>query len=223
MKLLTRGIAMFWRSLRANWITAVGIWLLGASLVFGYYHFGWVAEWGAEIEAIRTRTGILYPIVATAVFGACLPILTQFILMKDERKNAVLRLPWLVLYWGYRGVEADYFYHFQAWFWGAQATFPVIAAKVATDMFIYNPIVTPEAMYLRWVSRRLGELPPETKIFPKGWYRTITMPLLVVTWALWIPAVIFIYMLPTQLQLPMENLILWLWSLMLIFITKEKN
>lgn len=223
MKLVRRGIGLFLSSLKANWIPAIGIWVLGAMLAYGYYNIQWVNDWGAEIVSLRGRTGLWYSVLATAAFGAVLPCLTQFILMKDERRNAVRRLPWLMLYWGYRGVESDYFYRLQAWTWGADATFLVVTAKVATDMFVYNPVVTPEAMYLRWVSRRLGEMPRETRIFPKGWYRKITVPLLVVTWALWIPAATFMYMLPTNLQLPMENLILWLWSLMLIFVTKRED
>ena len=223
MKLARRGIGLFLDALKANWIPAIGIWLLGAAVALGYYHLPWVHEWGTDIVELRGRTGLWYSLLATATFGAVLPTATQFILMKDARRTALLRLPWLFLYWGYRGIESDYFYRFQAWCWGADATMLVVTAKVATDMFVYNPIVTPEAMYLRWVSRRLGELPPETKIFPKSWYRKIVIPWLFFTWALWIPAATFMYMLPTELQLPMENLILWLWSLMLIFVTKEKD
>jgi hypothetical protein len=43
--------------------------------------------------------------------------------------------------------------------------------------------------------------------------------MLLANWGVWIPTVAAIYALPVGLQLPMQNLALCLWSLMLAFMT----
>jgi hypothetical protein len=41
------------------------------------------------------------------------------------------------------------------------------------------------------------------------------------TWAVWIPAVTIIYCLPAPLQIPLFNLVLCFWVLVLSFISKR--
>ena len=49
------------------------------------------------------------------------------------------------------------------------------------------------------------------------WMYQVVLPLLLSNWGVWIPAVVVIYCLPLPLQLPMQNLVLCFWSLLLIF------
>lgn len=220
-----RGLRQFWNALKDNWIPAVGIWVMGALIVYGFYQGGIVRTVTDEIMRLRGRFGLIYPISSMVVFGALLPSLTQIALRPADRRMALRRLPWLIPFWAYKGVEVEIFYSLQAVVWGDSPSFFTVAAKVATDQFIYNPILGAISLilYLRWVARRIGEIPAETKILTKGWYQQLVVPLLVATWALWIPAVTFVYMMPTALQLPMANLILWLWSMMLVFMAKQKD
>ena len=37
-----RGLVQFWNALKDNWVPAIGIWVLGALVVYGYYHGGFV-------------------------------------------------------------------------------------------------------------------------------------------------------------------------------------
>jgi hypothetical protein len=55
------------------------------------------------------------------------------------------------------------------------------------------------------------------------WYRRRVLPVMVSNWGVWIPAVSIIYMLPPALQLPLQNLVLCLWALMLIFLTSPRG
>ena len=173
----------------------------------------------ADILSLRGRFGLWFPIVSTMIFGAVLPSVSQALISRKDRVFALRRLPWLMPLWAYRGLEVELFYRLQANIWGTEPGFITVAGKVMTDMFIYNPIMCPEMLLVRWISRRVGELPQNTRIAPPHWYKNIIVPMLVATWALWIPAVTLVYMLPEPLQLPLANLILWLWSMMLIFIT----
>jgi len=178
-----------------------------------------------EVLLLRERFGLIYPITSMMVFGALLPTLTQIALCPSDRTMAVRRLPWLLPFWAYKGIEVEFFYKFQAVAWGDSPSFFTVFCKVCTDQFLYNPLLGAITLilYLRWLARKIGEIPADTKIMTKGWYQHLVVPLLVATWALWIPAVTLVYMLPTALQLPMANLILWLWSMMLIFMAKQKD
>ena len=53
-----------------------------------------------------------------------------------------------------------------------------------------------------------------------GW-RVVTV--LISTWAVWIPMVSIIYAVPSNLQIPLFNIVLCFWSLMLGSLTKEKK
>jgi hypothetical protein len=220
-----RGLVQFWNALKDNWVPAIGIWVLGALVVYGYYHGGFVRSVSDEVLVLRGKYGLLYPIASMVVFGAILPSFSQIAIRPSDARLAMTRLPWLALFWAYKGVEIEYFYKLQAVVWGDSPSFWHVAAKVFTDQFIYNPILGAVTLILalRWIARRVGEIPADTKILGPGWYKQLVVPLLVATWVLWIPAVSLVYMMPTALQLPLANLIMWLWSMMLIFMAKQKN
>ncbi len=47
------------------------------------------------------------------------------------------------------------------------------------------------------------------------------IPLMIANWVVWIPAVSLIYLFPLPLQLPLMNIILALWCLILTFFVKN--
>jgi hypothetical protein len=55
------------------------------------------------------------------------------------------------------------------------------------------------------------------------WYRRRGLPLMLANWGVWIPTVICIYCLPTPLQLPIQNIVLCMWCLMILFITHHDD
>jgi hypothetical protein len=220
-----RGVEIFWRALKANWIPAVGIWVAGALVVYGYYDGGFVFDASEWILSMRGRLGIVYPMLSMMLFGALLPTLTVILAHPKDRRIALHRLMYLVPFWTYKGAEVDLFYRLQAWVFGTSNDFVTVACKVAVDQFVYTPTVCMVSivLFLRWVARRTGEIPAGSTIMPKSWYGQLALPVIVANWALWIPAVSLVYMLPTALQLPLANLILWLWSMMLIWMAKDQG
>jgi hypothetical protein len=47
------------------------------------------------------------------------------------------------------------------------------------------------------------------------------LPILIANWGIWTPAVAIIYLLPTALQLPMQNIVLCFFTLLLATITRR--
>ncbi|MBN1403651.1 MAG: hypothetical protein JW942_04190 [Opitutales bacterium] len=223
--MLSRGVRLFWQALKNNWIPAVGIWVAGALIVYAYYRGGFVRDAAEGILAMRERFGLWYPIGSMVLFGAVLPTLTQLLIMPGARRNALHRFPFIIPFWAWKGIEIEYFYKLQSIVYGDSSELGVIVSKVLTDQFIYTPTfgMISNVLYMRWIAVHIGELPRSTVVIPRGWFGTLVFPQLVACWALWIPAVSLVYMLPYPLQLPLANMILWLWSMMLIFMSRQDS
>ena len=219
-----RGLSLFGRALKANWMPAAGIWIFAALIVFGYYRGGVVCRAADWVLTLRTDMGIWFPMVTAALCGAILPILTQMLFLPKERPEAFRKLLYLAPFWFYKGFEIDLFYRFQSYLFGTSHDFLTIAVKVLFDQFAYTPTfgLVEIVLFMRWMERRGGTIPAGTPLAPRGWYGELVFPILVGNWALWIPAVSLVYMLPTALQLPLANLIFWFWSLMLLFMAKDQ-
>ena len=217
-----RGLKLAASSLRANWPAALVIWLVAATGVASYYHGGIIHAWADGIMVWRGRFGLLFPMFWQALFCAVLPLATQILFIPRLRAGALKRFPLYTVFWALRGIEVEYFYRLQAWVWGS-GTDPVTAlCKVATDQFVYSIWASVEILFfLRWLTRHVGESPAGERILPEGWFRKLILPLTVATWVVWIPTLAVLYMLPTPLQLPFSSTIMWLWSLMLLFIAKQ--
>ena len=221
--MLEHGLKVFWRALRANWIPAIGIWIFGVLMVVDFHRGGCVVGMAEWVMTMRGRLGLLYPLLSMVIFAAILPSIAQIAIKPAERSMTLRRLPWIVPFWAYKGLEVEFLYKLQAHIWGTGADFWTVVAKVSVDQFVYNPCLgaITTILYLRWVARRIGELPQDTPVAPRGWYGLLVVPLLIATWALWVPAVSLVYLMPTPLQLPLSNLIMVLWAMMLVLLARE--
>ena len=56
-----------------------------------------------------------------------------------------------------------------------------------------------------------------------GWYGRTVLPTMITNTAVWIPAVAIIYALPTALQLPLQNLVLLFFTLLLAHLNRRRS
>ncbi|ELR22370.1 uncharacterized protein ACA1_253670 [Acanthamoeba castellanii str. Neff] len=125
---------------------------------------------------------------------------------------------------GYKGMETDAFYRMQAYIFGEGTDFWTIFIKVVVDQFVWNPIYAAPSNTLgfMWkdcdfsVKRLAAELDWDF-IF----YRVPSV--LCSTWLVWVPAVSLIYSLPSTLQIPLFNLVLCFFILILSFVSKSAS
>jgi hypothetical protein len=127
-------------------------------------------------------------------------------------------LPILVAFWAYKGLEVDLLYRLQSRVFGDTAHWTVLVQKVLVDQLLYCPLLAIPATTLCYSGLRRGWRRLLDGRSLAGWYRREVIPLLVLNWMVWLPAVSLIYCLPLPLQLPMQNLVLCLWSLFLLFL-----
>ena len=209
---------------RQNIAAGAAVWAFGGAVVVTYYtwppaHAAWdhLAVW-------REHLGFLYSIVATCLFGGVLPMLFQTLVPAARGRMTTGAWVFGAAFWAYRGFEVDLFYHFQAWLFGAGTDAASVARKVCFDALIYSPIWAVPVTAYTYIWKESG-FQIERMRGMWGWhgYRVYVLPALVSNWIVWIPAVSLIYSLPSPLQVPLFNLVLFLFVLILTVLTRRKE
>ena len=208
---------------RKNRTPAVLLWLFGTVLVLGYYQVPAIREQLDAVGQVKQQWGWRFSALSTAMFGGILPLtINRLGGPSNETPRSILDLITVAVFWAYKGVEVDCLYHFQGWMLGTEAEPMTIAIKTAIDQFLYVPALglTNVILFYGWRDRQyaLGNL---WVGLDAAWYRHRVLPILIPNWVVWIPAVALVYCLPLALQLPVENLVLCFWVLILFVFTRE--
>jgi len=198
------------RAARAHLLPGLGLQALGLALVLSYYFWGWAREELDALMAFKTQVGFAFGIVSTAIFGGLLP----WVYLWWDGRYSVPQGGWLLLFWGYKGFEVDVLYRLEARWIGAGHQVPTILRKMAFDQFVYGPLwaVPTMLVFYRWLESNSapgGRAPPHRLVFAFA----STIPLLISNVGVWLPMLALIYALPTPLQLPLQNLVLCFFTL----------
>jgi hypothetical protein len=204
------------RGMRQNLIPGFVLQLVALSLVVAYGHCDSVRAWLTFIGDAKERFGFEFSALSTAVFGGGLPF---FVLLLSGRVAARHRIKVLCFYigfWMWKGIEVDAFYRAQAYAFGNAATFAIIAKKTVVDQFIYNPLWAgpTQVLFFLWKDSDFAIPEVQRRLRAESLLRRIVV-VLVSSWVVWIPTVVIVYALPAALQIPMFNLVICFWSLLL--------
>ena len=210
-----------WDAARANTLPAAVIATVGVLILLGYYRHEPTHAVLEQLAAIKTRWGLLFSLVSTAVFGGLLPVLVQQVVPGLVHRERLRHLPFFLVFWGLKGMETDLFYRLQAWVWGPQVTPGTVAVKLAVDMVVFAPLYAVPCIVLAYAWKDLGFDAGRlrARVLPLGpWYRRQVVPVLIANHAIWIPAVAVLYSLPLALQMPFQNLVQCLSILIATFV-----
>jgi hypothetical protein len=208
---------------RRHLLAGVLLWLFGVSIVLAYYYWQPARTVFDQISQLKMAWGVGFAILSTSLFGGLIPsLITACNNGLSAARN--FYLIWTnVLLWGVKGLEIDLLYQAEARVFGADNQFSTIFTKTLFDQFIYVPIFGLPNVILFLLWRDLDFSGKRFKLaMGPHWYRERILPILISNWVLWIPAVALIYSLPTSLQLPIQNLVLVFWNLILVFFTNRK-
>jgi hypothetical protein len=211
-----------WLAAKQNRIPGIAMWLFGIAVLAGYFLVPAFHEWLDAIGRLKQLWGWKFSLISTAVFGGLLPSL---IAMTMRANSGQVRMDLIIsntILWAYKGVEIDLFYRLQSWLFGAEADFRTIVIKTVCDQFLMVPAFGIVNVVLFFVWRDAGySFKRFLASLGTNWYRNRVLPVLIANWFIWIPAVMLIYSLPPALQLPMQNLILCFWALVLLVFSKK--
>ncbi len=211
-----------WRSgilgARANLVPGLALQVVALLLVAGYYYEPSVHGALDRLAEARLRAGFVFGVVSTGLCGGVFPFL--YLHFSGLGSKAGPRYSWsqglaLTLFWAYKGLEVDVWYRIQAHIVGAGHDPATIVIKVILDQFGYCPAfaVPITAAVYQWVESGFDGRSLGADVAAGRWYRRKVLPVLLSNLGVWIPAVAIIYALPTPLQLPLQNLILCFYTL----------
>ncbi|MDB3939438.1 hypothetical protein N9406_00615 [Verrucomicrobiales bacterium] len=210
--------------IRANLMPGIGLWIFGLAIVLTFYFVDSarpVFDWAM---AVKQRHGFLYSGLATAVFAGVIPFLYLLATGKFPRGTVLATALFYILFWSYRGIEVDAFYRFQAWLFGGDTEWATIVKKVLFDQFIYCMIWAAPMTAACYAWRDVGYSFRKLKgRFNRRFFLFEIPNILLSTWVIWIPATAIIYSLPLPLQIPLFNLVLCFFVLLVAVLTARKE
>lgn len=214
------------RAARANLLPGLLVQALMLGLLLAYYFYPPTRGLLNDLAALKARWSYGYSAAASLVAGALIPELLRIAVFqkwkpcRENFSNLVFTVP----FWCVMGVTVDFFYRSQAGWFGAEASFAVVAKKVLVDQFIYSPLFA--APVTAWLydwknqgfpTRGLGGF------FTLRYYLEIILPATFAGWGLWIPIVTIIYSLPSLLQIPLFALALSLWVILYTWMSEQRS
>jgi len=209
---------------RQNLIPGLVLQVFALTIVLLYYFVPATGGFFQTLADWKSSGGFFYSAVATALFGGLIPFLYLKLNPSTRASTPWLFLVFYVGFWAYRGIEVDVLYRVQAWLFGEGNAVTTIVPKVLVDQFVYNPlwaaplqILAYHFMNERYSSRAFADYDWKAFLFQK------IPTTLISTWGVWIPMVTIIYCLPSTLQIPLFNIALCFWVLLLTTLTRPRD
>jgi hypothetical protein len=214
-----------WHGVQALAWPGLALQAAALGLVLAYYYLPAAHDAFARLAAWRTAGGYAFSGLASALCGGLLPFL--FLRLNPATRAAT---PWTFLcffslYWLWKGAEIDLWYRILSWLYGDATGAGTIARKVFTDQFVFNTLYAAPVgnLCFAWKDAGFRWAPVLADVRAGRWYYRRVFPVVLTTWALWVPVVCCVYALPPALQIPLFNVVLCFWSLLYAHITSRQN
>jgi hypothetical protein len=197
---------------------------LAVATALSYFYYGPMRNALDQLSLFRIQTGFVYSCVATAIFGGALPCLYLWLQPATRGRYRFAQSAALTLWWAYKGIEVDLFYRTLARVVGAEANLGTVATKVLIDQIVYSPIwaVTSATFFYQFVESNFDFRALWADLRAPRWYQRRALPNLVSNLGIWVPSVCVIYSLPSSLQIPLFNLVLCFYTLLLAHVAAQQ-
>lgn len=191
-------------------------------IVCGYF---WSVPIKAALDVVgglKVRYGYGYSALATCLFGGLLPYTVLAFAGRIPRQRRFAELAFYALLWLWKGVEVDALYRAQALWFGEGSGVATITLKALVDQFVYVPLWAAPSQVLLFTWKDAGfSLAGTRAAFQRQSLGQRILVVMFSTWVVWLPAVAIVYSLPSALQVPLFNLVLCFWCLLMSFISRE--
>jgi hypothetical protein len=219
-QLVLRSLRLGFNAARTNFLPALLVQALMASLVVSYFYlpaagsiFGVLTDW-------NVHGGLVFSFVAMGVTVGGLTEVFSVYLHKNGRwaNEDLANIVFTFATFGLLGMMNSVFYQLQAHWFGAGRSLGTLATKTLVDQFLYTPFVSNpmQTLAFLWKSEQFSFRRTVEKMRQfQQFYVLTVLPVLVSNWLFWIPMVVLIYCFPTSLQLPLGILACAIWSLLI--------
>lgn len=228
---MRRALAAGLAGMRANLWPGILLWAVGTTLVLTYALVPAARPAYDLVEGWQRDGGLWFSAASTALCGAVLPWLFLIAMGRTRQGERGRQLAFLLAFWIYRGVEVALFYQFQGWLFG-EARDPVtgavdvviVAKKTALDMLTYCALwsIPTTTLAYRWWEDCGGDWSRFRASLDRELF-TVRMPALTIAaWMVWTPSVCLVYSLPSALQVPIFNVVLCFWVLLVAVVAGKR-
>src|SRR5437763_2550 len=213
-----------WEAARANAASAFVLQTLMLVILLAYYFDPTTAAILNGLATFKERTGLIFVLIASVIAGAVLPEIFVIIFFQRGRvgwknaRNFIFNAP----FWAFDGLLVNLMQRGLANWLGDRTSFPIVVAKICVDQFGYNAFFAAPFGIWGYAWKNAGySFGKVRRLFTWQYYRQHGLPVLVATWAVWIPLMAIVYSLPLALQFPMFALALAFWVLMMPYMTNR--
>ncbi len=206
---------------RANLGPGLALIAVALAIVVSYDTLPAFTESLDALARFREQRGLIFAIISTALFGGTIPIIIQQLRPSTRRAAPWPTLLFLTFFWGLKGIEVEFLYKLEAQCFGDNPQWTTILLKTFFDQFIYCVIWAVPVTTLAYLFNDCGrDLGATRRRLSPGWYARYVLPTLLANWGVWIPAVALIYSLKLPLQLPVQNIVLCLWAILMLSMSR---
>ncbi len=194
--------------------------------VLAYFYAPSTREIFDTLAAWKLRWGYAYSSVTAIVAGAIVPELLRILVFQKGRatRRNLANFFFAAAFWGYNGIQVDFFYRMQAIWFGSGAEFTTVMIKVLVDQFVYCPLLAAPMSVLVYDWRVAGfRIAFLRGVFTREFYLRSILPTLFANWGVWIPVVAALYSLPSLLQIPLFSLALSLWVILFTWMSEQRT
>jgi hypothetical protein len=208
--------------LRHNWPAMAVIQIAAIALVISYYASPSMQESLKVVALWQVAVGIWFAAVTDGFAGGILPEIAKLV---TGRLRAINR-PWLIAtlhntaIYAVVGIEVALFYQLQAQMFGTGRDPGTLIIKTLVDTLIFSPFLSiPTAML--FLDLRLKKINLR-QIGLRAFYVDHVVPMMLPCWAFWVPVLLAIYAMPTDLQYSLSVLGEGAWSILFVFISQSE-
>jgi hypothetical protein len=210
-------------ALKKNLLPGLVLQLFAASILIIYFFVPASKPVFSWFGLLKQQYGFAYSFIATAIFGGLIPFLYLWLSNSLNPKRSILGLlVFYIIFWGLKGMEVDFFYRLQADWFGMDNEVKTIATKMAVDQFLYSALWAAPGITIVYLWMESNWSITECKRAMDRKFFCVKIPTVILSnWLVWIPAVCVVYAMPGELQIPLFNLVLCFWVLLLAVLNKK--
>ncbi len=204
-----------------------GLFLWGIMIMFGLgYFFSPSFRIGLDLLGqLKIKFGYLYTLIAYVLFAAILPEVLKVLSLQKGKitKENKSHIVFSAFVFGFFGIITDIFYKLQGMWFGHGNDLNIVITKTIIDQALFTPIANTLIMLLFLWKLKKYNRDFLTGLTIQSIWQDRLLPVLVVTWLVWIPGAFLVYNMPAELQLPVGSLILCFWVLIISFVHGKRD
>ncbi len=210
-------------ALKKNILPGMVLQLFAASILIIYFFVPASKPVFSWFGLLKQEYGFLYSFIATAIFGGLIPFLYLWLSNNIAPGRSILGLlVFYIVFWGLKGMEVDLFYRLQADWFGTDNDIKTIVTKMAVDQFLYSSLwAAPGITFVYLWMESNWSIRESMQRVDKDFFCVKIPTVILSNWLVWIPAVCVVYAMPNELQIPLFNLVLCFWVLLVAVLSRK--